>query len=249
MQTVHFRFYEELNDFLPPKRRKRDFSIDWHAQNSVKDMIESVGVPHTEIDLILVNGESVDFDYIVAPDDRISVYPVFEAFDISPVTHLRPKPLRQTRFILDTHLGKLARYLRLLGFDTLYKNHCDDAELAEISATGDKRILLTRDHGLLKRKQVTHGYFVRNDQPEAQVREVMKRFDLYGSAEPFKRCTQCNGLVRVTNKEEVLERLPRGVAERFDEYWFCDQCQRVYWQGSHYDRMQQMIKTLLSPVD
>ncbi len=246
MQAVHFRFYEELNDFLPKKRRKTEFSIDFHAHSTVKDTVESIGVPHTEIDLILVNGESVDFDYIVQPDDRISVYPVFESFDISPVTHLRPEPLRQTRFILDTHLGKLARYLRLLGFDTLYENYFEDGELAELSAAGDKRILLTRDHGLLKRKQVTHGYFVRNDQPEAQVREVIQRFDLYRSAQPFTRCTKCNGVVRVTGKENIIGCLPHGVAERFDEYWYCDQCQRVYWQGSHYDRMQKMVNALLS---
>ena len=175
---VHFRFYEELNDFLPPARRKRDFAIPYNRA-SVKDMIESLGVPHTEVDLILANGISVDFSYLVRPGDRISVYPEFESFDIAGLTRLRPEPLRQPRFVLDTHLGKLARYLRLLGFDTLYSNSYSDAELARISAGGDKRILLTRDHGLLKRAQVTHGYFVREIVPELQAREAIRAASIW----------------------------------------------------------------------
>lgn len=242
---VSFRFYEELNDFLSPNRRKRDFTIPFRPQNSIKDMIESVGVPHTEVDLILVNGRSVDFSYIVQPDDQISIYPVFESFDISRLTRLRPEPLRRTRFVLDTHLGKLTRYLRLLGFDTLYNNAWQDAELAEIASAGDKRILLTRDYGLLKRKQVTHGYFVRNDKPNIQVREVLTRFHLHQSVQPFTRCTQCNGLIQAVVKDQVLERLPQRVAEAFDQFSTCEICQRVYWQGSHYDHMRRIIDGLL----
>lgn len=245
MSSVTFRFYEELNDFLPRDRKKRDFVVPFRAQNSVKDMIESLGVPHTEVDLILVNGESVDFSYIVRPGDRISVYPVFEALDVSGVTHLRPAPLRQTRFVLDTHLGKLARYLRLLGFDALYDNAYSDAELAEISSSGDQRILLTRDHGLLKRKRISHGYFIREDNPERQVREVLSRFDLRDAVEPFKRCTQCNGPIQSAGKEEVGEQLPGNVAREFDEFSRCGTCGRVYWKGSHYDHMLKIIAGLL----
>lgn len=245
MSVVRFRFYEELNDFLPPKRRKREFTIPFRQRNSIKDMIESVGVPHTEVDLILVNGLSVDFSYIVQADDQISVYPVFEAFDIADVTRLRPEPLRRNRFVLDTHLGKLARYLRLLGFDTLYNNAWQDEELAEIAAAGDKRILLTRDHGLLKRKLVTHGYFVRNDKPALQIREVLARFHLHRAVQAFSRCTQCNGLIQPVAKDQVIERLPSGVAKVYDEFSVCEGCQRVYWQGSHYDHMQGIIEDLL----
>ena len=245
MSSVTFRFYEELNDFLPTERRKRDFSIPFRAQNSIKDMIESLGVPHTEVDLILVNGESVDFSYIVQPDDQISVYPVFEAFDVSGLTRLRPAPLRNTRFVLDTHLGKLARYLRLLGFDSLYSNAYGDAKLAEISSSGDKRILLTRDQGLLKRKQVTHGYFVREDNPERQVREILSRFDLYTAVKPFKRCTQCNGLIQPVDKQWIQEQLPGRVVQQFDEFSRCETCHRVYWKGSHYDHMLKIIDSLL----
>ena len=244
---VHFRFYEELNDFLPPARRKQDFAIPYNRA-SVKDMIESLGVPHTEVDLILANGVSVDFSYLVQPGDRISVYPEFESFDIAGLTRLRPEPLRQPRFVLDTHLGKLARYLRLLGFDTLYSNSCNDAELAQISAGGDKRILLTRDHGLLKRAQVTHGYFVREIVPELQAREVLRRFDLKRAARPFTRCLQCNGQLRNAPVEEIADRVPPGVVRDFDTFSICPDCGRVYWAGSHYDRLRGIVDHLLESV-
>lgn len=243
--AVYFRFYEELNDFLAPDRRKRDFSIPYNRA-SIKDMIESLGVPHTEIDLILVNGESVDFSCLVRPGDRVSVYPEFEAFNIAGLTRLRPEPLRRPRFVLDTHLGKLAHYLRLLGFDTLYNNTCGDAELAEISAGGDKRILLTRDHGLLKRSRVTHGYFVRAIVPEAQVREVLRRFDLYRHAGPFSRCMECNGRLCRATAGEIRGRVPHGVVRDFDTFSVCADCARVYWPGSHYERLRRLVDQLLS---
>jgi hypothetical protein len=125
-----FRFYAELNDFLPAQKRQQDITHSFELNASVKDMIEAQGVPHTEIDLILVNGQSMDFSYLVQDGDQISVYPVFELLDISPVIRLRPKPLRVTRFVLDVHLGRLATYLRIMGFDTLYRNDYEDDELA-----------------------------------------------------------------------------------------------------------------------
>ncbi|MBI2970215.1 MAG: Mut7-C ubiquitin/RNAse domain-containing protein [Gammaproteobacteria bacterium] len=243
--SVTLRFYEELNDFLSPARRKRDFDLAVNGRSSVKDLIESAGVPHTEIDLILANGDSVDFSYIVQPGDRISVYPVFEALDISSLNLLRPKPLREPRFVLDTHLGKLSRYLRLLGFDCLYSNAYGDAELAEISATGGKRILLTRDQGLLKYKKITHGYFIRHTDPERQLREVLRRFDLRNNAQPFSRCIRCNGPLTDAEPADVRGRVPGPVAERFDHFTECRTCERVYWPGSHYSRLTRIVERLL----
>ena len=143
MPVAYFRFYAELNDFLPPERRFTEFAYSFLDAAPVKDRIESFGVPHVEVDLILANGQSVDFAYRVQDGDRISIYPVFEAFDIAGLTRLRPEPLRDPRFVLDVHLGRLAAYLRMLGFDTLYQNHCADERLAEISQS-EHRILLTR---------------------------------------------------------------------------------------------------------
>ena len=246
MPCATFRFYEELNDFLPPQNRKKDIPIAFKRRNSVKDMIESLGVPHTEIDLILANEEPVDFSYIVRDRDRISVYPVFEAFDISSLNRLRPAPLRRIRFVLDTHLGKLAKYLRMLGFDTLYDNQFTDRELAGLAATGERRILLTRDVGLLKHKQITHGYFVRETVPRRQLREVLERFDLMGLASTFKRCVNCNGLLVKLEKSEARGRVPPGIYEQLDDFVVCPDCRQVYWKGSHYDRMMKFIDILMN---
>ena len=246
MPAATFRFYEELNDFLPVKDRKQDITIDFEQRSSVKDMIESLGVPHTEIDLILANQQPVDFSYIVLDRDRISVYPVFESFDISPVNRLRPQPLRRTRFVLDTHLGKLAKYLRTLGFDTLYDNQYNDPQLAELASTGERRILLTRDVGLLKHKRITHGYFVRETAPRDQIREVLDRFDLIGLVKPFRLCVNCNGILDRLAKSKAKGRVPAAIYEQLDEFVICRDCRQIYWKGSHYDRMLRFIDKLVN---
>jgi uncharacterized protein len=242
MSLAHFRFYAELNDFLPPDRRQVSFahSFEARARPSIKDMIEALGVPHTEVELILVDGEPVDFSYTVRDGNRISVYPVFESIDPAPVVRLRPLPLRELRFVLDAHLGKLAGYLRLLGFDTLYRNDYDDAVLAQISSD-ERRVLLTRDLGLLKRSMVTHGYFVRETDPSRQVTEVLRRFDMHGLIAPFKRCIRCNGELRSVDKSQIAEKLPPRTQEYYDEFHVCDQCGKVYWKGSHYQRLADFI--------
>lgn len=243
-QQINIRFYEELNDFLPQDQRKKDFNVALKKIRSVKDLIESIGIPHTEIDLIIVNGESVDFNYQVQPDDHISVYPVFESLDISPLKssfkHCQPQPLRVTRFVLDVHLGRLAAYLRMLGFDTLYQNDCDDPTLADISAD-QHRILLTCDRLLLMRKQISHGYFVRNRQPRQQLLEILSRFDLYNSVKPFTRCIHCNGNTRAVNKQAIEKQLLPKTKRYYDEFYQCDSCKKIYWKGSHYMKMQDMI--------
>jgi uncharacterized protein with PIN domain len=240
MKQAFFRFYAELNDFLPPGRRAVEFTHPFEGSPAVKDLIEAAGVPHPEVDLILVDGESVDFSHRVRDGDRISVYPVFETFDITPLVRLRPRPLRETRFVLDTHLGRLARYLRLLGFDSLYRNDYDDADLARISVS-ERRILLTRDRGLLKRSQVTHGYCLRETDPRRQIAEVVRRFDLYRSIAAFQRCMRCNALLAPASQEAVREKVAPGILCWCDDFWVCEGCGRVYWKGSHYDRMRRLI--------
>jgi len=244
-RQVELRFYEELNDFLPPDKRKRSYDLCLARNTSVKDLIESQGVPHTEVELILVNGDAVGFDYLVADGDRIAIYPMFESLDITPVLRLRETPLRVVRFVLDGHLGRLARYLRQFGFDTLYENNVDDARLAEISAQ-QKRILLTRDRALLKRKIIDHGYFVRATDPMAQFHEVMRRFDLYKSIEPFGRCTKCNGDVVAVNKADIINQLQPGTRLHYDDFWQCQDCGQIYWEGSHYNRMQETTDQVIA---
>jgi uncharacterized protein with PIN domain len=244
MPVATFRFYAELNDFLRPERRYAEFAYPFLDAASVKDRIESFGVPHTEVDLILANGQSVEFTYRVQDGDRISVYPVFEAFDIAGLSRVRPVPLRDTRFVLDVHLGRLAGYLRLLGFDTLYENAYTDERLAEISSQ-HHRILLTRDLGLLKRGSITHGYYIRASQPRQQVSEVVTRFDLANSVIPFSRCLRCNAQLERRSKDRVLRQLLPAVALRHEEFLGCPVCGRLYWKGSHFRRMQQWMDTIL----
>jgi uncharacterized protein len=194
-QAAAIRFYAELNDFLPAERKNRASTYAFGVSGSVKDAIEALGVPHTEVDLILANGQSVDFSYLIQNGDKISVYPIFESIDISPLERLRPTPLREVRFVLDTHLGKLAAYLRMLGLDAAYHTDYTDEKLATISLD-EKRILLTRDRGLLKRNIIIRGYFVRATSPREQLIEVLRRFDLFRSISPFERCMHCNTLLR-----------------------------------------------------
>ena len=244
---VQLRFYEELNDFLAPGLRKVTFSHRLARRTSVKDLIESFGVPHTEVEVILVNGQSVDFSYIVQDADRISVYPVFESLDISPLLRLRPAPLRTPAFVLDTNLGRLARYLRLLGFDCLYRNDYSDAQVAEIAADSS-RTVLTRDRALLQRKIITRGYFVRAAKPRQQVQEVLARLDLYRLVAPFSRCVRCNGSLHAINKSAVRERLEPKTRKYYDSFRICSACKQIYWQGSHHDRARQLVAALTQRV-
>ena len=244
LKQATFRFYEELNDFLPLDKKKVDFVRPFSGNPSIKDIIEAIGVPHVEIDLILVNGNSVDFKYILQDNDRISVYPVFETLGINNVTHLRAQPLRVSTFILDVHLGKLANYLRMLGFDTLYRNDNEDPEIIRISLE-EHRIILTRDIGLLKVKSVTHAYFVREQHPKRQLEEVLKHFDLYKDIKPFNRCIKCNGHFEPVEKEEILPQLEPLTIKYFDKFYRCMDCHGIFWEGSHYDHMRDFIQTSL----
>ncbi len=240
MAQAQLRFYEELNDFLAPELRKLEFTHDFERRTSVKDMIESFGVPHTEVEIILVNGRSVDFSHIVQDGDRISVYPVFESLDVSPLIRLRPEPLRTPKFVLDTNLGRLARYLRLLGFDCLYENDFEDAIVAKISSE-QQRTLLTRDRALLQHRIITHGYFVRAVRPRLQVPEVLSRFDLYRLIAPFSRCIRCNGTLQDVDKATVEDRLEPKTRKYFDTFRICTGCGQIYWQGSHYERSMRLV--------
>jgi uncharacterized protein len=247
MVRIWIRFYAELGRFLPPARRQVTFEHAPSERASVKHVIEALGVPHTEVDLILVNSRSVDFSYRVQDGDRISVFPVFESIDISPLVRLRPRPLREPRFVLDGHLGKLAAYLRMLGFDTLYRSDCDDETLAHLSSS-ERRILLTRDRGLLKRSIVTHGYHVHDSDPQRQLVEVLRRFDLFGAIAPFRRCMRCNASLEPVRKELIADRLAPKTRRYYDEFAICRACDRIYWKGSHHRRMEQFVERLARQV-
>ena len=244
---AQFRFYEELNDFLPPEQWKKTVTYCFNGHPAIKDSIEAQGVPHTEVDLIVVNGESVSFAYQLQPGDRAAVYPVFESFDITPLVRLRPEPLRRSAFVLDVHLGKLARILRLLGFDVVYRNDFDDIAIIRISLD-EHRIILTRDRRMLFNKVITHAHWLHTTDAEKQANEVLWRFDLFGQIRMFYRCPVCNGLVRSVEKEAVLDRLEPLTKEHYDSFFQCPDCGKIYWRGSHCERIQRRLDRICRPL-
>jgi len=243
MGRVTLRFYAELNDFLPAHRRQLPFSQYFKPTQTIKHLIENLGVPHTEVELILAGGVSVGFDYLPVDGESISVYPMFERFDVTPLLQLRARPLRRPRFVADAHLGRLARYLRLLGFDTLFFNDAGDSCLAELSV-GEGRILLTRDRALLMRREITHGCYLHAQLPEAQLVELFRRLDLFLLTAPFTRCLECNGALEGVAKADVSAQLPQRVAECHTEFWRCGGCAKVYWKGSHYRRLAGIVEAV-----
>lgn len=244
MPVAHVRVYAELNDMLPPEFRYRSFPQRFEGPCSVGECLASFGVSSSLVDLILLNGESVGFAAAMGDGDRLSVYPVFESFDIIREQRLRPKPLRVPRFVLDVHLGKLAVYLRMLGFDALYRSDFGDDELAS-AAAAEGRALLSKDRRLLARPEIMRGYAVREKEPRLQLVEVGHRFDLGSSISPFTRCFRCNIVLAQVSKEDILDSLPPEVRRSFDEFRRCAGCGRIYWKGSHYQRMVELIEEFL----
>jgi uncharacterized protein with PIN domain len=240
-----FRFYEELNDFFPAAERKKDRPYEFWGSPSVKDAIEAQAVPHTEVDLIIVDQKSVDFDYRLMDGDRVAVYPVFESMDISPLNHLRPEPLRKIRFAVDRNLADLARWLRLLGLDV----HCDirlNKSAFRTRAIQDKRVILTSDRQILKQKDVTHGYYIRSGKRSQRIREILKRFELEDQLKPFTRCMICNGRLTSVDKKSCEGQVPERVHKNFDRFKQCETCRKIYWEGSHYTRMLEKLDEILS---
>lgn len=240
MPSACFRFYGPLNDFLAPVQKQGTLVCAFAERSSVKDLIEALGVPHPEIDRIVVNGASVGFGYRVNDGDRVAVYPGWR--NVDPGSDGRVSPPRQERpsFVADVHLGQLAAYLRFAGFDTLYRNDYSDADIAAVSADED-RVLLTRDVGVLKRSNVARGYFVRATHPGRQLVEVLRQFDAAARASPFTRCVRCNSMLRPVARDEVLELLPPRTRQEHREFFQCPTCARIYWKGSHYSRVRAFL--------
>ncbi|OHV05317.1 Mut7-C RNAse domain-containing protein [Mycobacterium talmoniae] len=238
---VEVRAYAELNDFLGADARGVTVRRPFRDHQTVKDVLEAMGIPHTEIDLIVVNGVPRGFGHRPAVGDRIAAYPMFEALDIAAIARLRPVPLRDPRFVVDVNLGRLARLLRMLGFDVWWSHDADDAALAEISLS-QQRILLTRDRGLLKRRAITHGLFVRADQPDEQTLEILRRLDLAQRLAPLTRCVCCNGVLAAVAKAEVADVLEPLTRRYYHQFSRCADCGRIYWPGSHHARLLALVE-------
>jgi len=240
---VQVRAYAELNDFLAPESRGVTVRRPFRPHQTVKDVLEAMGIPHTEVDLILVNGDPADFAHRPTSGDRIAAYPMFEALDIAPTSRLRPVPLRNPRFVVDVNLGRLARLLRVLGFDVWWSSDADDPTLVDVSL-GQQRILLTRDRGLLKRRVITHGLFVHSQHPEEQTLEVLRRLDLRQRLAPFTRCIRCNGTLAAVPKDQVMDQLEPLTRRYYQDFSRCADCGRIYWAGSHHARLVSLVERL-----
>ncbi len=232
MSRAYFLFFGRLNDFLSRDQREQSVAVDFRGRQSVKHLAESLGVPHPEIGPVQINGQEGTLSTIAQDGDQVEVYPIPNGSPVEP------------RFVLDGHLGRLAAYLRMLGFDCLYERDSDDEELAEI-AQREERILLSRDRRLLMRKAVTYGYCLRSLDSLEQLSEIIQRFDLAKRIIPFHRCLRCNHLLEPVAKEVVFERLEPLTKLYFDEFQICPACEQVYWKGSHYERMQGLIEQLM----
>jgi uncharacterized protein len=235
MVTVTLRFYEELNDRLAPALRRREFERACPPGATARQVIEAFGIGLDEIELILVDGESAAFDRVLREGDRIAVYPVFEAFDVTPLLCVREAPLRVTRFMTSGQLGALARLLRMAGFDTLCGAHLSSSAIAGIAAR-ERRIVLARERALLARADVTRGFLLHSETAVLQLREIVERLDLKRSVRPFTRCIHCNAALRgIDDRSCVRQRVPASVYGRYAHFSICDVCGRVFWPGRHWN--------------
>ncbi len=239
--SAYFRFHGELNDFLPHSARDKQVHYEFDRNPSIKDSIEAIGVPHTEVNQIIVNGDSVGFGYHMAEGDDVSVYPVSINVDISPRVKLREEPVHI--FIVDVNLGKLARLLRMAGFDSEFRNNYNDHDVARLAHT-ENRIVLTRDRRLLRHKIITHGYWIRSFEPRRQFVEVLDRFGLWSEISPFNRCLECNGIIEPISKEDVIDQLEPRTVLYYDEFFRCADCGNIYWKGTHFDHMNSVLEEI-----
>lgn len=243
-QIAYFTFYGNLNDFLPKRNKGTRITYSFTSTPAVKDAIEAIGVPHVEVEWVLINGASVQFYTPLHPENCVDVFPL----DLPPPLP-DPAPVRNRQdtpqaFVLDMHLGALARLLRLLGLDTFYQSGITDQELAQRSHR-EHRIALTRDIPLLKQKIIEWGYWLRSQDPYEQLLEVVRRYNLSSSFRPFTRCLVCNAFIQPVEKRAVMHQLPPGTKEYFDEFYQCTGCEKVYWKGSHYGRMVELINRVI----
>jgi len=228
MSTAYFLFHGRLNDFLHRDQREQQITIDFQGRQSIKHLVESLGVPHPEIGRIQVNGREEALGRIMQTGDGVKIYPIENGCLVEP------------RFLLDCHLGRLTAHLRMLGLYCLYQNHFDDPIMADI-VQREERILLTRDRRLLMRKIILHGYCLRSLNSLEQLMEVIQRFELTNKIQPFHRCLRCNHPLEAVDKDVILNRLEPLTKRYFNEFHICPVCGQIYWKGSHYERMQSLI--------
>jgi uncharacterized protein len=241
--TVRLRFHGDLNVFLRSKAGDAVIERRLAEKTSIKDVIESCGVPHPEVDLILVDEQTVGFDHTLASDTKVEVFPVQHRD--TDCTKKRLQMIGITRFVSDGHLGRLTRNLRLFGFDVAYRQNADDRQLLEVM-TRENRALLTRDRRLLMHGIVQHGYCPRSQNADEQTIEVVRRFNLSELIAPFTRCLQCNAPLEEATKADVIDKLEPLTKIYYDQFRRCPDCKQIYWSGSHFPKLQKRIEEIRS---
>lgn len=244
MDRINIKFYGSLNKLLKKEKRDKKNSLKLKLKQSVKDLIEAQGIPHTEVGVIVIDGKREKFSFILKNGQEIEVYPAFNDVEEPKFQNLGNYP---KKFILDVHLGRLAKYLRIFGIDTLYQNYYSDQEIVEI-ALKEGRMILTRDRGILKRRVVKYGYLIKSDDSKEQLREVFLNFDLLPDIKPFLRCISCNGILEKVDKEEIIEDLEPLTRKYYNEFFRCTGCKKVYWNGGQRKRMGEFIDNFLNEM-
>ena len=233
---------EELTTLLSRKNRgKKEIDYPLTRRASIKDIIEALHIPHTEISSISQNDTEISFSHIPEAGERLLFHSFYPGTDVTRPTLLRPDPLPTTSFIVDINVGKLAKLLRMSGIDTLYDPQLQEKDIARLAAA-DRRILLSRNRDLLRRKCILWGHLVRAEQPEKQLAEVMTLFGLHDAIQPFSRCLQCNALLQPVEKSAILHRLEPLTRIYYQKFHVCPGCEQIFWQGSHHKRMEELIK-------
>jgi uncharacterized protein with PIN domain len=248
MATVTFIFHGYLQQMLQKKLRAVSPLVHhFKRRASVKDVIESLGIPHPVIDSLTINGLEAGFDKILLDNDTVEATPLNPPVNPLIPTLLRPVPLEKIAFIVDVNAGRLALFLRMLGFDTLYGNETGDSRIAEIAGS-QNRILLSRDTALLKRKIIMHGYLLRRHNPKEQLVEVVRLYDLSSKCKPLSRCIPCNGLLVPVNKKHIMDQLEPLTQKHYHSFNICENCGKIYWPGSHLEKIKDFITDILMSV-
>jgi len=243
LASARFQFHPLLSPLLDRRFRYDPYLYHFKDSPSVKDAIEACGVPHTEVDVVLANGQSVTFDFRLQDGISVKIVPFGVLSDQQGLVHLSPPTSDPATFILDVHLGRLARRLRLLGLDCYYRNDCDDPSLIETALT-QGRIILTRDRGILKHAAVRQGMLIRSGVVDEQVLQVLRRYQHSVRLSPFRRCPDCNGYLLPVAKDTIRDRLLPGTQRDYDQFQQCASCSKLYWEGSHYLRIKAWIDTV-----
>ena len=232
----------ELADLLS-RKYQGNTEIDYplNRRASIKDIIEALHIPHTEVSAIFFDNREITFSHIPEAGESIFLHSFTPGTNVTRSTLLRPDPLLTTSFIVDINVGKLARLLRMSGFDTLYDPQWQEKEIAELAAA-DRRILLSRNRDLLRRKCILWGHLVRTEQPEKQLAEVITLFGLHDAIQPFSRCLLCNALLQAVEKTAIVHRLEPLTRKYYRKFHICPDCEQIYWRGSHHKRMEELIE-------